>query len=498
MEVIYNEGYDFSNLLIYTVLMSSSQLIMSASSDEEIVIKRQTNKIKPRNVKNKPRRVDSGVANESSVSTSHILLNEDPNTLNNVSVNEDDDDSFFTRKTTFSRKFITKPTKSVEMTEELNSENDSLQLTEEETSKRPTKKKKNKKGKRPDWKMSENINFLSDSSPLDNLSDLSDDDDDDDDDDNDYDNNMEVRKKGKKRKKRKRVKKDKVKEQDENSEDERESSLTPPPELSEYQIKSTVGVVRATLMQYSERLRSDGNEISSPGISHEPQDDMELDPELLAIQQSIKQLHDKSNRNPNAKVEIKVIIIRHPEAEPTTKKAEKPIKFIVRADDNFEQMIKHICDKRDIRKQDLLLTYNKVKIFPRSTPESLGMIGQVIIEAYTKEIYNYIKEQKILEKKRLLETDSDKSENDKNSDVPVIEDDSYIYLKLRCQDESVEKLKVKKNLTVQAVIDKYKTIKNIPLDVKVKLLLEDETLKNMNKLEDTELEDGDMLSVVLN
>ncbi|CAG8488347.1 3449_t:CDS:2 [Diversispora eburnea] len=429
-----------------------------ASSDEEIVTKRQTNRIRPRNVKIKSRRVDSGVS-ESSVSTSYILNNEEPNllnTLNNVSVNEDDDD------------------KSVEMTEELNSENDSLQLTkltEEGTSRRPTKKKKSKKDKRPDWTMSDDINFLSDSSPH-NLS-----------------------KKGKKGKK---VKKVKVKEQDENSEDDRESSLTPPPELNEYQIKSTVGMIRATLMQYSERLRSDGNEISSPGISHEPQDDMELDPELLAIQQSIKQLHDKSNRNPNAKVEIKVIIIRHPETEPTTKKTEKPIKFIIRADDNFEQMIKHISEKREIRKQDLLLTYNKVKIFPRSTPQSLGMVGNVIIEAYTKDIYNYIKEKQNLEKKRLLETDSDKSENDKNSDVPDIEDDNYIYLKLRCQDESVEKLKVKKNLTVQAVIDKYKNIKNIPLDVKVKLLLEDETLKDMNKLEDTELEDGDMLSVVLN
>lgn len=85
-------------------------------------------------------------------------------------------------------------------------------------------------------------------------------------------------------------------------------------------------------MQYSERLRSDGNEVSSPGISYEQPDEMELDPELLAIQQSInvKQLHDKPDRNSNAKVEIKVIIIRHPEAEASIK-AEKPMKFIVRA-----------------------------------------------------------------------------------------------------------------------------------------------------------------------
>ena len=91
----------------------------------------------------------------------------------------------------------------------------------------------------------------------------------------------------------------------------------------------------ATLSQYSGALRSDGNEIGSPVISSALQDDIELDPELLAIQQSIKQ-EECSNKPVDAKVEIMVIPKHFPvmpvnDENDAISDYEKPIKFIIKA-----------------------------------------------------------------------------------------------------------------------------------------------------------------------
>ncbi|CAG8734940.1 13568_t:CDS:2, partial [Dentiscutata heterogama] len=284
---------------------------------------------------------------------------------------------------------------------------------------------------------------------------------------------------------------------------DREPSLTPPPELNEYQLRTTVGTLRATLSQYSEGLRSENVDIGSPSISYEPQDDIELDPELLAIQQSIKQPNGKSNRYVDAKVEITVFPVRHPgmqtmDANRTTQtEFDKPIKFIMKAQDNFELMIKNICEKRNIGKQDIVLTYKKVKVFPRSTPESLGMSGQAHMEVFTKDTYNYYKERNDLLKHKMLEeiereskllSDNSNESDFDNAEKTFQTDIDYLHLKLLSKDESIEKLKIKKTLTVQAVIDHYKKIKNIPDGVQMKLMFEDAVLSVTDMLGDTDLE----------
>ena len=52
-----------------------------------------------------------------------------------------------------------------------------------------------------------------------------------------------------------------------------------------------------------------------------------------------------------------------------------------------------------------------------------------------------------------------------------------------------------KSLTVEAVIERYKIIKGISGNVVIKLLFEDEVLSPNEKLINTDLEDGDILSV---
>ncbi|CAI2163943.1 9009_t:CDS:2 [Funneliformis geosporum] len=298
--------------------------------------------------------------------------------------------------------------------------------------------------------------------------------------------------------------------------DSKEDSLTPPPEISHYLLQSTLAPLHATFSQFSGMMRSDVNDIDSLVL----QDDIELDPELLAIQQSIKQRKRNSIHSVDTKVEILVKPKHHlgssiSDEDGIISDYEKPIKFIIKTEDTFEQLISHLCSKRGIPKQELVLTYKNVKVFPRGTPSSLGMSGLVHLEAFTKESYMHFKELQGLERKRLfdglnnelMDNDHNTSLNssretidiETNNEIKTIinEEDNYIYLKVQCQDETVEKLKVKKasSLTVQAVIERYKKIKDISGNVAIKLLFEDEVLSPDEKLIDTDLEDGDLLSV---
>ena len=83
------------------------------SSDEEIVTRRQITKIKPKAFLPKQRRV---VANELSSNSTSASLTPAPSGAVSPSkarskVYDDDDDTFFTRKTTFSRKMTSKKTR---------------------------------------------------------------------------------------------------------------------------------------------------------------------------------------------------------------------------------------------------------------------------------------------------------------------------------------------------------------------------------------------------
>ncbi|CAG8692144.1 21997_t:CDS:2, partial [Gigaspora rosea] len=384
-----------------------------SSSEEEIVIKRQAVKIKPRTIiKPQPRHVELTLNdNTLQTQTQNVLDNSDlPDSPSKPKKTKhyDDEDGFFTRSSSFAR-------------------NVSLKKTKDTRRKRPRLKEKTS---RSDCTFDDPIDM--DSDHINDLSNFSDD----------------------------TMERDETNDEKKISDPiDRELSLTPPPELNEYQLRTTVGTLsRATLSQYSEGLRSESVDIGSPSISYE-QDDIELDPELLAIQQSIKQPNGQSNRYVDAKVEIMVFPVRYPDIQTMDANRsiqtefDKPIKFIMKAQDNFERMIKNICEKRNIGKQDIVLTYKKVKVFPRSTPESLGMPGQARMEVFTKDTYNYYKERNDLLKHKMLEEieresklfsdNSNESEFD-NAEKTFQMDNEYLHLKLLSKDETIDKLKIKK------------------------------------------------------
>ncbi|CAB4423243.1 unnamed protein product [Rhizophagus irregularis] len=390
------------------------------SSDEEVVTRRQVAKIKPQSFLPKPRRV---VTNDSPLTSTSTSVTQSPSGAVNLPklrpkvYYDDEDDTFFTRKTTFSRKMNAKKS-------HWTTSDELITLVDEED---------------------DHIHF----------SDLSDD--------------LEDRKKP-------------IKNPDKNRRiDDKEDSLTPPPEINSYLLQSTLAPLHATLAQYSGSLRSD------------------------AIQQSVRQ-EKNSNQSINTKVEILVSPKRHPGVLITDENAnyDAPIKFIIMAEDTFESLITSLCSKKGINKQDLVLTYKNVRVFPRGTPSSLGMSGLVHMESYTKETYLYFKEQQELERKRLLEQLEEDSSSGQGIDIETNEtndneiemnEDKYLCLKFQCQDETIEKLKIKKSLTIQEVIDRYRIIKGVSKSREINLIFEDERLSPHEKLINTDLEDGDILSV---
>jgi hypothetical protein len=81
------------------------------SSDEEVVTRRQVAKIKPQSFLPKPRRV---VTNDSPLTSTSTSVTQSPSGAVNLPklrpkvYYDDEDDTFFTRKTTFSRKMNAK------------------------------------------------------------------------------------------------------------------------------------------------------------------------------------------------------------------------------------------------------------------------------------------------------------------------------------------------------------------------------------------------------
>ncbi|CAG8453975.1 3151_t:CDS:2 [Scutellospora calospora] len=451
-----------------------------SSSEEEVVPKRQAVKIKPRTIKPQPRHVEL-VVTSNTLQTQNVIDNTDlpdsPSKPKKLKISDDEEDGFFTRQSSFNWNASTKktiPIKNLKESEENNFDDDLSKSEEKETRLKHSKPKR--KAPRLDWTLSEDpIDIYNTSDHTNDLSDFSDE----------------------------AMEKNRI--NDEKVISDREPSLTPPPELNEYQLRTTVGTLRATLSQYLEGLRSESADVGSPGVSSEPQDDIELDPELLAIQQqSINLPNGKSTRYVDSKVEIMVLPVRHPGINTTDTNRiaqaefEKPIKFIMKAVYNFERMIKNICEKRSIGKQDIVLTYKKVKVFPRSTPESLGMSGHAHMER--NDLLKLRMLEEIERESHLFSDDSTGNESvlDNSEKIFQMNNCNYLHLKLLSKDDSIEKLKIKKTLTIQAVIDHYKKIRDIPDNIDMKLKFEDEVLSVTDKLEDTDLEDGDMLSVVLN
>ncbi|CAG8522343.1 8978_t:CDS:2 [Paraglomus brasilianum] len=431
------------------------------SSDEEIISKRQRVKIKPRPIIPKPRRALATSQSNTQTETANDSGTEKQ--IKQSSFCEDDDeDGFFTKKT-----FTWKPT--AEETTENNTLGEEQTVTDETVAGNRKQRTNGRKHRRKfDWTKSvDQIVIDCDEASDDNLSDISD----------GVAELISITRKQKKVNDAMDVTVERV-------------TVTPPPMLDHLAVRSSMNGLQST----SNELLSD---VSCS------QFDTELDPGLISLAQQAKR-KDVQNHEGD-KVRVLVRLVYHPETvvddhnRAAISQYERPMIFIMRLEDNFEKLITHFCEAKKIQKQDLVITYDEVKVFPRSTPASLGMNKYAEIVAFEKTIYDYLQLQKAAERERKLkETELLTSEYDTPTPVDDFEEqiEDMLHLKLKSRDGSVEKLKMKRSEIISTVIAKYRSIKKLLPGAQVQLTFEGELLDPLQKLEDTELEDGDMLMVM--
>ncbi|CAG8631776.1 7924_t:CDS:2 [Ambispora gerdemannii] len=463
------------------------------SSDEEVITRRQPVKIKPRMLPSKSRRVMSNPDNASSIQESPSTQEPSSDTAKIPIIlncfEDDEEDGFFTRKPVFTRKSSSRKTTPKNSLSQFDKnihdgENDNSDYE-------PPRKKRDNKKKR------KKLDFIE----------LSDSNKDDNEDSELYsysDTSDELASYFGKPKNKKREAKNTLSEPI-------ERELTPPPELDRVQFMSTMNSLHQTLNQYSEGILA-MNSVDLSILESRTPLEIDLDPELRAIsQKTVLQVNSERpfiDRSTSYKVEIYVRAISHPSDIITEENRaryddfEKPMKFILMANDTFEQMINYFCQKKSIAKDDLVITYKNIKVFPRGTPISLGITKDAIMDAFTKDTHSFFRQQKELEQERKMKALEQKfiEEERKENEIEFVgsSSQSYLHLKLQSKDELIEKLKAKKTSTIQAIINRYRTLRNLPESAIVILMSQGENLDPNMFVGDTELEDGDMITVKIN
>ncbi|ORY03988.1 hypothetical protein K493DRAFT_297220 [Basidiobolus meristosporus CBS 931.73] len=280
---------------------------------------------------------------------------------------------------------------------------------------------------------------------------------------------------------------------------DRELSLTPPPEVVQPASKRRQ-TQDSDLSYLKEALITS---IDEPLTSTEILDS-ELDPELMSLAQQTRdraQIPTKSDYVAKVEIIVKTLV---DDRAPTTidssrhKKLHAPIKFILRCNDTFERLMSLFSKTKNIPLDSLVMTYEGVRVFPRATPMSLGIYASGEIEACTRDLYNHLQTLKAQERQQFDdEVDEDVAAPMPNqaSQKPTRQPDSEetIHIKLRSKDGSTERMKVKPTTSIRAIIQQYIKLKQLAPNTSVRILFDDEALDPDDLIQDTEIEDGDML-----
>ncbi|KAJ1652433.1 Protein esc2 [Dispira simplex] len=193
----------------------------------------------------------------------------------------------------------------------------------------------------------------------------------------------------------------------------------------------------------------------------------------------------------------------------------------------------------------LIMLYQDVPLFDHVTPASLDLHDDVIIEVYTRTMHKHLKAQQAKEKQEYLKQLEEAAElenrlarhlahhtpdpgngthtvssagpkesqlssappldshpnvlDEESLDYPDKDDsDAFVKLKLRNKENIDVKLKVRRSTTVQTLVDQYVKRQSLNLNqVQVRIEFEGEILGIDDCIEDLDLEDGDMLTVVV-
>ncbi|RKP26315.1 hypothetical protein SYNPS1DRAFT_27988 [Syncephalis pseudoplumigaleata] len=296
---------------------------------------------------------------------------------------------------------------------------------------------------------------------------------------------------------------------EDDDDDERERSLTPPPEFAiTRSIRHSTETGNDNDDTYNCDLVEEENEADAATL-------IDLDPELQKIASHTPEQVDIADVQPIAsphegvKIDMLVKTIRHPQLPVTTENAlqlaelERPLLFSMRNTAPFEMLLDAYCQCKGLAKNNVVLAYKSVRLYPHGTPHSLGITSNVEIEAFTADAFQYISVERELSRKRKLAelvTSGPADEalllNSQSSEASS-ESTTWIHLKIRDKAGHDEKLRVRPTTLVGAIISEYKRIRQLPEGASIRLELEGEQLDPQDKVADTDVEDDDMLTAVV-
>ncbi|KAF7314407.1 hypothetical protein MKEN_00913500 [Mycena kentingensis (nom. inval.)] len=171
----------------------------------------------------------------------------------------------------------------------------------------------------------------------------------------------------------------------------RSRSLTPPPDLSEAQLRLTRNIVREALGTRHRRTSSP----SPPPESNESMDTTDLDPE---VQRILRAAHPQASRSPptdsGPKETIELVVRWRPHPNDQNSPIWKdPVTWKIHRTDDFRRIIAEAAQEARITTASIVLSYNSARIFPSTTPSQLQLWTTAELEACAKSTWDYLRAQ---------------------------------------------------------------------------------------------------------
>ncbi|KAJ1986181.1 hypothetical protein H4R33_003516 [Dimargaris cristalligena] len=239
------------------------------------------------------------------------------------------------------------------------------------------------------------------------------------------------------------------------------------------------------------------------------------------------------NLSPGTPLQITIIPrisfqpVPDPEQEPVYLPIYVPVSYRVQRIDSFEGIFTEFCTRYHLPRSEVVMTFRDTPLFDRSSPASLDWQDEVEIFCYFRHTFEenkrrreyqsekrqhrleeqarldvlYIQKKKQREELQMAAATSQAGVVESSANVEPDEDDEnedYVKIKLRGKDRVDVKLKAKHTTTVKALIDQYVKRQDINSRINtVKLEFEGDILDPDMTVEELDLEDGDMLTVII-
>lgn len=238
-------------------------------------------------------------------------------------------------------------------------------------------------------------------------------------------------------------------------------------------------------------------------LGSEPQD---LDPLLMEIynevlnnKESVKDEAVEKTQTINADLGKCKIRCNFPkvdgahESQIPTPKFHVPIEFSIKLSDNFEQMFYFICKNKNLLLKDMVVEFNGLKIYPRTTPNSLGIAkdSSTVFDVYCEKAYSLLCDKRLEEEKKRFvdepETPCSETEVDNNS----------VSLTVRFSRNEDEIFRLKKTTILKKIIDSIRKRRNLAPKTKIILEFDGDKLDIEKTVEEVGLEDEDMINLLI-